>query len=34
MPNGLRYTYMVVIVVGAIALLFSGNAEAAWLRRR
>jgi heme O synthase-like polyprenyltransferase len=31
MSRGLMYTYMLVIVVGAIALMFSGNAEAAWL---
>ena len=31
MPNGLRYAYTLVIVVGGIALLFSGNAQAGWL---
>ena len=31
MSRGLMYTYMLVIVVGAIALMFSGSAETACL---
>jgi hypothetical protein len=31
MPSGLRYTYALAIVVGGLALMFSGNAEAASL---